>query len=493
MRLSVMKRYIAILIFMVALPVAAASQVRTSYFMEGSTFRTDMNPALAPTRGYVNFPMLGGVSVGLNNNFFSLENMFYPTKGGQLVTFFHKDVDRNDFLRRMPRNNSMELSVSEQIIGFGAHTKRFFWSAGINLRANADINIPKQVFSLVTNLGQGSYDINGMHVGLNSYVEAYVGAAVPIKDFITVGMRIKGLFGVAHGTLRVNNMNLTVSDEAVSARLNGELSGNIPIVNSNLQEGEEVPPGEIIDPDFSPMNLLPEKFSNGGLAVDLGAEVRLLDDRLRVSAALVDLGFIRWGRASSVSGNLGGSFSYMGFDFDEEEIDTNKEDITFVSGASTKKGMTTRLNCSLNFGAEYTILDHRIGFGLLSHTKFCQSFAFTELTASVNFKPLDWLTATLSHTFLHRNQPGVIGFALNIHPKGFNLFLGADFIDFKYGSLSVGERGKRLLLPVRQRSMNLNVGLGFSLGRATYTKAYKDGVASGKIKAKKVKTPKVGK
>ena len=61
-----MKRYIAILMFVVALPIAAAAQVRTSYFMEGSTFRTDLNPALTPTRGYINFPFLGGIGVELN-------------------------------------------------------------------------------------------------------------------------------------------------------------------------------------------------------------------------------------------------------------------------------------------------------------------------------------------------------------------------------------------------------------------------------------------
>ena len=30
-----------------------SAQMRTAYFMEGSYFRTDMNAALAPTRGYI--------------------------------------------------------------------------------------------------------------------------------------------------------------------------------------------------------------------------------------------------------------------------------------------------------------------------------------------------------------------------------------------------------------------------------------------------------
>ena len=37
-----------------------AAQNPTAYFMEGTTFRSQFNPAFAPLRGYVNIPGLGG-------------------------------------------------------------------------------------------------------------------------------------------------------------------------------------------------------------------------------------------------------------------------------------------------------------------------------------------------------------------------------------------------------------------------------------------------
>lgn len=479
-----MKRYIAILMLALALPVAATAQVRTSYFMEGSTFRTDMNPALAPTRGYINFPLLGGLSVGLNNNFFSIENMLYPTKNGELVTFLHKSVDRNDFLKRLPRNNALEMSVSEQLFGFGAHTKRFFWSAGMNMKVNADVNIPKQFFSLLTSLEQGSYDMRNMHLGANAYMELYAGAAIPIKEIATVGFRVKGLMGIANAAFSVDQLNVNVSDEELSARLAGELRGSMPMVNQLLPVGKPVNFDEL--PDIgSVMNSLDfSQFGNGGVAVDLGAEVRLVDDHLRLSAAITDLGFIYWGKAATAVGKMGGAFEYRGYDFEKEEMLVNKEDFNIVN-VGAEKGYAQRLNCSLNIGAEYAILRNRISFGVLSHTKFCQTFTISELTASVNFKPVNWITATFSHTFLNHNQPGVFGFALNLHPTGFNLFLGADFIDLKYGAGLVNGGPDKVVLPIRQRSVNLNVGLGFSLGRAKYSKAYKDDVAAGRVKAKK--------
>ncbi len=34
----------------------------------GSTFRSQLNPAFAPLRGYVNIPVLGGVQVNVSGN-----------------------------------------------------------------------------------------------------------------------------------------------------------------------------------------------------------------------------------------------------------------------------------------------------------------------------------------------------------------------------------------------------------------------------------------
>ena len=36
----------------------AVAQTPSAYFMEGSTFRSQLNPAFAPLRGYVNIPVL---------------------------------------------------------------------------------------------------------------------------------------------------------------------------------------------------------------------------------------------------------------------------------------------------------------------------------------------------------------------------------------------------------------------------------------------------
>lgn len=63
----------------------AVAQTPSAYFMEGSTFRSQLNPAFAPLRGYVNIPVLGGVQVNVSGNL-SVSDIFYPVNGS-LVTY----------------------------------------------------------------------------------------------------------------------------------------------------------------------------------------------------------------------------------------------------------------------------------------------------------------------------------------------------------------------------------------------------------------------
>lgn len=206
-----------------------------------------------------------------------------------------------------------------------------------------------------------------------------------------------------------------------------------------------------------------DNFGNFGGAIDLGAEMSLLNDRLRVSAAITDLGFIKWSPKTHIEADARADFYFNGINLDTEEADSDGEgDIYMVNVKDA--GYSTRLNCSLNLGAEYNVLDDRIGFGLLSHTEFCQTMTFSELTASVNFRPLNWVSATISHTLLSRNSLGVLGFAVNLHPTGFNLYLGADYLPLKmvkYEDASI---------PYNMKSFNFYMGIGFNLGRAKYLK-----------------------
>ena len=439
----------------------SSAQMRTAYFMEGSYFRTDMNAALAPTRGYIKIPVVGALGVDFGNNYFSVNNLLYKKNGG-IYTFMYDGVSSQEFLGKLANTGKLSVNLNTSIIGFGAHTKKLFWSFGLNLRSNTEVTLSKDMFSVLKNLSNGYYDLGNTHLSHRDYLEAALGFAIPIKKFMTFGFRVKGLVGVADASMQMDKMYLDINENVVKAELMGGIRANCPALHSNY------PLGAIDGVDFSqliqqdPMAML-NGVKSWGLGLDLGFEFRFLDDHLKVSVGANDIGFIKWNGASTVNANGSANFNYTGFNLSTNEANM---DYGFNAEMTPSEGAyTTLLSCSLNAGVEYNILKNWIAFGVLSHTEFCQNFTRTELTASVNFRIMRWLSTSFSHTFLNGNQPGVLGWALNIHPGGINLFLGADFIDTRFAVYN------NIPVPQYMSSANVYLGVGINLGRAKYMKS----------------------
>ncbi len=453
-------KYIIVFIAFAGGVATASAQMRTAYFMEGSYFRTDMNAALAPTRGYIKIPAIGGLGVDFGNNYFSVNNLFYKKDGG-IYTFMHNGVSPNEFLGKLGNKGKLSVNHNTSILGFGAHTKKLFWSFGLNLRSNTEITLSKDMFAALKNLSNGYYDLGDTHISNREYIEAALGFAIPIKDFMTFGFRAKGLVGIADLSMKMDKMYLDINENNVRAELMGGIRGNCPMFVPNYTVGSEFSVDGIMQQDI--MQAL-KNIKSWGLGLDFGFEFRFLDDHLKVSVGVNDLGFIKWYGNTTINAEGNAHFTYEGFNLTTNEA---KMDGGFSAVMAQPEGSyTTRLSCSLNGGVEYNILNNWIAFGVLSHTEFCQNFTRTELTASVNFRIMRWLSTSFSHTFLNGNQPGVLGWALNIHPTGFNLFLGADFIDTRFAVYN-----QKIPVPKMMTSANVYVGVGFNLGKAKYMKS----------------------
>ena len=456
-------KIIIIVVAVLGIFATTSAQMRTAYFMEGSYFRTDMNAALAPTRGYIKIPVIGGLGVDFGNNYFSINNLFYKRNGG-IYTFMYDGVSSQEFLGKLGNKGKLSVNLNTSILGFGAHTKKLFWSFGINLRSNTEITLSKDMFAVLKNLSNGYYDLGDTHISHRDYVEAALGFAIPMKDFMTFGFRVKGLVGIADASMKMDKMYLDINENSVRAELMGGIRANSPAFAANYMAGDPFSVEGIMQQDI--MKAL-NGIKSWGLGADLGFEFRLLDDHLKLSIGANDIGFIKWHSNSTVNAEGKANFSYDGFNLTTGEA---KLDGGFDAVMAKPEGSyTTRLTCSLNAGAEYNILNNWIAFGLLSHTEFCQNFTRTELTASVNFRIMRWLSTSFSHTFLNGNQPGVLGWALNIHPTGFNLFLGADFIDTRFAVMSMNNT--TIPIPQMMSSANVYLGVGFNLGKAKYMKS----------------------
>lgn len=416
---------------------SSAQQLRTSYFMDKSTVRTALNPAFRPERGYVSIPVLGALNVSYVSNGISLSDVLYP-KNGKLVTFMDQSVSADAFLKKLKTNNQINTDFATSILSAGWYHGNGFWTVDLNIKGVASARLPKTLFEFMKK-GSGAegtvYDISNINMYADSYVEAAVGYSRPVNDKLTVGGKLKFLAGAANMDAHFDYIHVEMNEDVWKinsiGRMNASVKGLTPEFEVDNKDKEYINSFDFDSPGIAGF----------GSAIDLGASYQLLDN-LTLSASVLDLGFISWGASSTTAGIADGNgegFTFPGFTLpigdnnsgnsmsDQfSEMTDNLTDL-FHFRQQESKGRTTMLRSTINFGAEYSLFDNRLGFGLLSSTRFYTPRAFTELTASANYRPVDWFAASLSYSFIHSDFK-TFGFALNFSPSWINFFIGTDYM-----------------------------------------------------------------
>ena len=110
--------------------------------------------------------------------------------------------------------------------------------------------------------------------------------------------------------------------------------------------------------------------------------------------------------------------------------DQVQELFNFREDASGKTKNTTSLAAKLAIGAEYKVpVYEKLSFGFLFTHSFQKHHSWSEGRFSANLTPVSWFDAAVSAAFSTYGTS--MGWLVNFHPKGFNLFLGSDFMIFK--------------------------------------------------------------
>ena len=274
----------------------AAAQNPTAYFMEGSTFRTQFNPAFAPLRGYVNIPFVGSIQAGITNNL-PLSKLLYP-RDGRLVTLLDPSVSADEALAGLKTDNLLGTEVRMSLIGFGKFTKNHknFWSFDLNLRTNAEFNVPGALFEFIKRGDEGS--IRNLGLEAEMYADAGVSYSLPLLgDKLYVGAKAKFIVGLARAKVNFDRMDITLHDNRWAVEAQGSIEANIPGAEVNYRYDDYGQP--YFESDDIEINKI--KPAGYGFAVDLGATYEILPG-LQASLAVTDLGFINWSKTSTVAG-----------------------------------------------------------------------------------------------------------------------------------------------------------------------------------------------
>ena len=472
---------------------ANAQFLRTSYFMEGTHYRQQLNPALTPTKGFINLPVIGAVNATVGSTSLGYQDIIdIIDDGGDFYT-------KPDFMNRLKDNNTLNVNFSTEILSAGWYKGKNFWSFNIGLRTDIGANLTKSMFTFLNqmetiedNWRNSNYDISGQQLNINAYTEIGLGLSRQINSRLTVGARVKALLGIGNMELKLNQISMSASlptdkdianwqdpnywntitpdeakslekkfnsyhaDLAVNATLKSSFKG-LNLVEERLNPEDENSPKYINDFDFDSGNL---GFAGYGFGIDLGASYKIMDN-LTVSASILDLGFISWSKSSTQIASANPDFKPIkGSDYTSNinvnnpqtvvdaansllnaaddymnlvtQGDVLNYDMLQLEVGEAKESRKSRLASTLVLGAEYGFFNNKLAVGVLSTTRFVQPDALTELTFSANYRPKSWFNVALSYSAI-QSAGKSFGLGLKLGP----IFLGTDYMFLGKNSNSV--------------------------------------------------------
>lgn len=305
-----MKKYILAISMMLSSVGMMAQTPRTGYFIEGSNFSHELNPALQPDSDYLSLPLLGNTSVSLGTSM-KMEDLLFDAPNGRLTTFLSKNtISKGELMDRVGDGllTSFDMRMKLVSLGMRVNANRYR-TIGVTWRTQLDANMPKDLFRCLKDVENGSYDLSDMSVNAMSFFEVAYGESHRINEKWTVGGKAKLLLGVANLNVDVDNLNVNLAaDDSWTAQ--GKITVNASGLEYEMEEKEyKSKPGtysQVNDAKVGGLGL------NGwGLALDAGATYKI-NEEITLSAALLDLGFINWTKSNKAE-NSGEKFEFEGF------------------------------------------------------------------------------------------------------------------------------------------------------------------------------------
>lgn len=437
-----------------AFTAGAQQASRTAYFLDGYTFRHELNPAWGGEHNYFSIPVLANIGVGLQSNV-GVSTFLYTEgvrPGYDLTTFMSPNVSADEFLNKLHNYNHINANVNLTLLSFGFKAFGGFNTFSLGARTELGVVIPKDLFRFMKE-GQTSsetlYSFTNLQANASAMAEIELGHSRSINERLDIGAKLKFLLGVGNVSAKINRMDITLSDKLWSIDAEGELNAaagpGFEILTKQESGAEYDTPEEADQLEWDQIKYNSFGLSGFGMAIDLGATYKLLPD-LTLSAAVLDFGFMDWkhnikGRTASKPWTFEG-FKDVAIMSDEDNYEDKKleqqiddmtdglQDMMNFHRVETEGRRKQMLHATINLGAEYAMPFYRkltAGFLFTQYIGGCSSW--TEGRFSANVKPVKWFDAVISYGA--STYGSSFGWIINFHPKGFNFFIGSDHQFFK--------------------------------------------------------------
>lgn len=282
----------------------------TTYFMKSMANRTSLNPALQPEHSYLAIPLvLGNVQADLKTNTLNLDHLAFR-QNGDLLSFMHREITADRFLSQMSAHNYVGAEVDYSLFSMGFYGKKGYWNIDLNLKAQGDADLPYEAFELLKKgfaMDEPSlYQVKNLRTTLNGYLEAGAAysRAFPDKGLVA-GVRAKVLLGLVNFNFHINEMQVDAGMEEWRIRSKATMQASAPKLRPTYDKEGRFHSFKW-DNHFN--------ISGYGMGIDLGAVCSLSHpaesfsggwsnflDKLTLSVAITDIGFVYWTKKSNYS------------------------------------------------------------------------------------------------------------------------------------------------------------------------------------------------
>ena len=457
----------AALTMVAAILPTSAQELRTSYFMETSNYRHQMNPALLDSPYFGMF--FSNINIGMTGNI-GAKQFIFDTNGlpgytgnYRYTTFMDPNVDAKTFLNKLHDKNRFDLYLNYNLFSVGFKAWGGVNLLELNLRSNTNLTLPKGLFEFAKTAGEKEhYEFGGLGMRTQNYMELALGHSRDINKQWRVGGKLKFLIGAAYADFTADNVTLDMTEDAWRIQSNAQMKASL-LKSDVIHEG---PSKNSADgrPRVKELDNFGFSLPGFGMALDLGVTYKPIEN-LTLSAAITDLGFISWKNTHHASSQGDYTFDgfnniYIGSDKDQTEdiddqfdqIGDDLEEMFSVYDDGTKTA-TQALAATLNVGAEYKLPAYdKLKFGFLYTSRIHGKYSWHQGMLNVGVRPVKWFECNVNGAV---TSTGVTaGGMLSLKAPHFNFYIAADRFFSKMGKQGV---------PLNSSNGNITFGMTFPL------------------------------
>jgi len=462
------------------------AQENTLYSMKHVPQYMISNPAHQPeAKLVIGFPLLSSIHTEIYNSGLSISDI-YKEKSVSSDKPYMLDLD--NMRNTLEDKNNLSLDFQLNILDVGVALRdNYFLNLGMNTKISENFG-----YSNLLEVTKGNFRPDGSPLvfsfdqDFSVYNEIYAGLSKKFYNGLTLGLKAKYLAGLVNVDTKAMDISWHTNtngfyEYTFNTDIEIRTSSGVPYEFTTDSDGSyngiALKDTTQFDENPSADFIKSQLFANSGFGVDLGA-VYEINKNFKVSASIIDLGFIKWKNNPQVLTQKADLY-HPGFDPGKYVNDFESAvslDVNALTDSVIQDYMEllnqddnlqlkdeeykTRLNTKFFLGGNYTPVEW-FDIGLLYRGTRIDKKTYSAFTASANLNFLRGWAFSTSYTRMYKTNNLGVGVAYKIGP--FQYYLVSDNVSIPLYAVSNSQFATDLLYNTKQAGVHF--GFNFILSK----------------------------